>query len=441
MATRAAEGGAAKKGVTTEGNNNRRALGDVSNLVNTRVIEGKPVVVPHRPITRSFGAQLLAKAEAAAAAAVAANKKLETHVADGVMVRKAKVVKSKVPAVPKPKPEVTEISPDTEEAILKLEAMKITTTKETTKEGKKSRKPVQTFTSVLTARSKFACGLNERPEEKIEEIDACDKDDQLAVVEYVEDIYTYYKIAETACRFHQDYLGTQTEINEKMRGILADWLVEVHTKFELMPETLFLTQHIIDKYLSMQMVSRRELQLVGISAMLIACKYEEIWAPEINDFICISAKMYSREQVLAMETTMLNKIDWCLTVPTPYMFLVRFIKAAMADKELEHMAFFYAELALMQYSLTRCCPSMIAASAVYAARCALNRTPCWNATLKRHTGFSEDQLMDCAKLLAFSHSMVEGSKLKVVYRKYSGSQCGAVALHPPAEKLLHDDMT
>ncbi|KAK1278294.1 hypothetical protein QJS04_geneDACA003283 [Acorus gramineus] len=429
MATRAAEGvphqtrgGAAKKGVTTEGNNDRRALGDVSNLVNTRVVGGKPVVVPHRPITRSFGAQLLAKAEAA----VAANKKLETHVADGVMVRKAKVVKSKVPAVPKPKPEVIEISPDTEEAIQKLEAMKITMTKETAKEGKKSRKPVQTFTSVLTARSKFACGLNERPEEKIEEIDACDMDDQLAVVEYVEDIYTYYKIAETACRFHQDYLGTQTEINEKMRAILADWLVEVHAKFELMPETLFLTQHIIDKYLSMQMVSRRELQLVGISAMLIACKYEEIWAPEINDFICISAKMYSREQVLAMETTMLNKIDWCLTVPTPYMFLVRFIKAAMADKELEHMAFFYAELALMQYSLTSYCPSMIAASAVYAACCALNKTPCWNAT-------------DCAKLLASSHSMVEGSKLKVVYRKYSGSQRLAVALHPPAEKLLHDD--
>jgi len=72
------------------------------------------------------------------------------------------------------------------------------------------------------------------------------------------------------------------EINSKMRAILADWIIEVHHKFELMPETLYLTMYIIDQYLSLQPVRRRELQLVGVSAMLIACKYEEIWAPEVH---------------------------------------------------------------------------------------------------------------------------------------------------------------
>lgn len=72
------------------------------------------------------------------------------------------------------------------------------------------------------------------------------------------------------------------EINAKMRTILADWLVEVHHKFELMPETLYLTINVIDRYLSMETVLRRELQLVGVSAMLIASKYEEIWAPEVD---------------------------------------------------------------------------------------------------------------------------------------------------------------
>jgi cyclin B len=66
-----------------------------------------------------------------------------------------------------------------------------------------------------------------------------------------------------------------------MRGILADWIIEVHQKFDLMPESLYLTMYIIDRYLSMQPVLRRELQLVGVSALLIACKYEEIWAPEV----------------------------------------------------------------------------------------------------------------------------------------------------------------
>lgn len=78
-----------------------------------------------------------------------------------------------------------------------------------------------------------------------------------------------------------DYMDSQAEVNEKMRAILTDWLVEVHNKFELMPETLYLAVYIFDRYLSLNTVIRRELQLVGIAAMLIACKYEEIWSPEV----------------------------------------------------------------------------------------------------------------------------------------------------------------
>lgn len=78
-----------------------------------------------------------------------------------------------------------------------------------------------------------------------------------------------------------DYMDSQAEINEKMRAILVDWLIEVHHKFELMPETLYLTINIVDRFLSIKTVPRRELQLVGISAMLMASKYEEIWAPEV----------------------------------------------------------------------------------------------------------------------------------------------------------------
>lgn len=78
-----------------------------------------------------------------------------------------------------------------------------------------------------------------------------------------------------------DYMDAQPEINEKMRSILVDWLTEVHRKFQLMPETLYLTLNIVDRFLSREVVPRRELQLVGISSMLIACKYEEIWAPEV----------------------------------------------------------------------------------------------------------------------------------------------------------------
>ncbi|XP_020080982.1 cyclin-B1-1-like isoform X3 [Ananas comosus] len=234
-----------------------------------------------------------------------------------------------------------------------------------------------------------------------------------------------------------DYIDSQVEIDAKMGAILADWIIEVHHKFELMPKTLYLTFYVIDRYLSMEMVPRRELQLVGVGAMLIACKYEEIWAPEVNDFICISDSAYTREQILGMEKTILNKLEWNLTVLTPYVFLVRFLKAAASDKDMQHMVFFFAELGLVQYPMIMYRPSMVAASAVYAARCTLKKSPFWTKTLKRHTGFSEQQLLDCSKILVNAHATATESKQKVVY-KYSHEQFAAVALHPAATKMMEE---
>uniref|UniRef100_A0A0D3FBP2 Cyclin N-terminal domain-containing protein n=1 Tax=Oryza barthii TaxID=65489 RepID=A0A0D3FBP2_9ORYZ len=84
-----------------------------------------------------------------------------------------------------------------------------------------------------------------------------------------------------------------------------------------------------------QQVQRRELQLVAVSAMLIDCKYEEIWAPEVNDFIFISDSAYTREQILAMEKGILNKLQWNLTIPTPYVFIMMLSASAdnKSDKE------------------------------------------------------------------------------------------------------------
>ena len=61
-----------------------------------------------------------------------------------------------------------------------------------------------------------------------------------------------------------------------------------------MPETLHLTANLIDRFLASRNVSRKRLQLVGVTAMLIASKYEEIWAPEVRDFVYISDKAYDR---------------------------------------------------------------------------------------------------------------------------------------------------
>jgi len=89
-------------------------------------------------------------------------------------------------------------------------------------------------------------------------------------------------LVQGTCLPLSSYMSSQAEISERMRAILIDWIIEVQYRLILMPETLYLTVYIIDQYLSMESVPRKELQLVGISAMLIASKYEEIWAPLVG---------------------------------------------------------------------------------------------------------------------------------------------------------------
>ncbi|KAL4612394.1 hypothetical protein ACB092_08G195200 [Castanea dentata] len=238
------------------------------------------------------------------------------------------------------------------------------------------------LTAILTARSKVACGVANK-QDQIVNIDMGDENDDLAVAEYVDDIYKFCKLIEVPSSL-VNYMNSQPDINVKMRSILIDWLIDVHRIFELMPETLYLTIYIVDWYLSKKIVSRRELQLVGMSSMLLACKYEGSYCLWVDDLVCITDYAYPDTQILVMEKAILEKLEWYLTVPTPYVFLVRYIKASVApDLEMENMVFFLAELGLMHYPTTILYyASMIAAAAVFATHYTLNKTPFWSETLK-----------------------------------------------------------
>ncbi|CAH8270217.1 unnamed protein product [Arabidopsis lyrata] len=403
---------------------NRRALGDIGNLVSVPGVQGgKPQPPINRPITRSFRAQLLANAQ------------LERKPING---------DNKVPALGPKRQPLAARNPEAQKAVQKRNLVVKQQTKpveviETKKEVTKKELAMSpkdkkvTYSSVLSARSKAACGIVNKP--KILDIDESDKDNHLAAVEYVDDMYSFYKEVEKESQ-PKMYMHIQTEMNEKMRAILIDWLLEVHIKFELNLETLYLTVNIIDRFLSVKAVPKRELQLVGISALLIASKYEEIWPPQVNDLVYVTDNAYNSRQILVMEKTILGNLEWYLTVPTQYVFLVRFIKASMSDPEMENMVHFLAELGMMHYDTLMFCPSMLAASAVYTARCSLNKSPAWTNTLQFHTGYTESEIMDCSKLLAFLHSRCGESRLRAVYKKYSKAENGGVALVSPAKSLL-----
>ena len=152
-----------------------------------------------------------------------------------------------------------------------------------------------------------------------------------------------------------------------MRAILIDWLVDVHMKFRLVPETLYLCVQIIDRYCSLAEVSRSKLQLVGVTALFLACKHEEMYPPEVRDRVYITDRAYDRQEVLDMEQDILRVLNWKITLPTAFPFLERFLSLTSASPMTKHAASYYMERTLQEHDLLEFRPSMVCASAVILA--------------------------------------------------------------------------
>ena len=186
------------------------------------------------------------------------------------------------------------------------------------------------------------------------------------VDEYFDEIYKYLKSIENSDLPKENYMITvQKDINEKMRKILLDWLIDVHAKFKLTTETLFLTINIIDRYLSKKSIHRKYLQLLGVTSMLIASKYEDIYPPEIKDFIFMTDNAYTKEELIKMENDILDKIQFNMTYPTSFRFLEIF-KKILKLKEIDYYRCrFLLEIALFDYNCCHFSPSLIAATSIF----------------------------------------------------------------------------
>ena len=133
--------------------------------------------------------------------------------------------------------------------------------------------------------------------DSVDDIDERDRDDPLCVTNYVDDMYSHFRVKELETYVRPTYMESQAHINESMRSILVEWLVEVHLEFKLLSETLYLTVNLIDRYLECADVSHLKLQLVGVTSILIASKYEEIYPPELCDLVDICDCAYTRQNV------------------------------------------------------------------------------------------------------------------------------------------------
>lgn len=261
---------------------------------------------------------------------------------------------------------------------------------------------------------------------EIDDVDKDDVDNPQLVVEYVRDIYNYLRVLEREQATRPDYLEGQTVILPKMRSVLVDWLVGVHVQFRLLPETLYTTVAVLDRYLqdNTRAVDRNSLQLVGVAAMLVASKYEEIYAPEIKDFVYITDKAYTEKDIMAMELKILHGLMFNLGRPLPLHFLRRASKVGGVEAATHTLAKYIMELSLGDYSLVSEPPSRLAAAALAFSIRVLepgttSMKEVWTNLLQRHTGYTLPSLLPTIQRLAAIVDAAPTAKLSTVFQKYS----------------------
>jgi len=212
-------------------------------------------------------------------------------------------------------------------------------------------------------------------DENVPDLDKEDADDPLMVSEYVVEIFDYLKELEIATMANPDYMANQGELEWKMRGILVDWLLEVHTRFRLLPETLFLAVNIIDRFLSTKIVQLDRLQLVGVTAMFIASKYEEVLSPHVQNFRHVADDGFTEEEILSAERFVLAALNYDLSYPNPMNFLRRISKADSYDIQTRTLGKYLLEIGCLDHRFIAHPPSQVAAAAMYLARLVLERGP------------------------------------------------------------------
>ena len=168
-------------------------------------------------------------------------------------------------------------------------------------------------------------------------------------------------------------MDSQNELHWQMRTILMDWLIEVHSKFRLLPETLFIASNLIDRFLSARVISLIKFQLVGLTALFIAAKYEEVICPSITHFLHMTDGGYGVEEILKAERYMLTTLAFDLSYPNPLHFLRRISKADGYDIQARTVGKYLVEISCIDHQLMRFPPSLLAAAAMWLARYCLER--------------------------------------------------------------------
>ena len=236
-------------------------------------------------------------------------------------------------------------------------------------------------------------------------------------------------------RAEYDYMKNQKEINEKMRSILVDWIIDVHFKFGFTDETLFMTISIIDRYLTKNQIKRSNFQLLGITALMIACKHEEIDLPKVDDFIYITDNAYIKSQLIKMEEELLSKLNFEFLYPSPIKFFEYLSLHFNFEKKHHLMGKYLMETFLLDIKNTKYNPSIISCACAYIVMKFFKFPNYYESYDKKFytldenkDKYSESNIKECAKDISLFVDNIKKTSYQACIKKYSKPEQEKVAI-------------
>lgn len=276
----------------------------------------------------------------------------------------------------------------------------------------------------------------------LSEFDSANKQDIQFVHEYISDIYSNYILSQHVNIPPIGFLKTQSCINEKMRSILVDWIIEIHYKFNLIEETLFLSVNILDRFLSKKQVGKKMLQMLACACILISSKYEEIYPPECRDFIYISENSFSVDDLKRLESDVLITLEYELIHVSALQFLNRLYLVSSKnknpvllldkhkstrenpteDEKIYFLSLYLLEMTLLDYSMLGFSNLNKSCACLLLARLIMEIKPPWTEELNYHTSLdyqSLELIVNKIKALSLKMNFSNLSSLKSKFNSRS----------------------
>ena len=260
-----------------------------------------------------------------------------------------------------------------------------------------------------------------------------------SAVEYIDDILINILKEERDLKLKIDplYFQFQTDINSKMRAILIDWLIDVHLKFNFRQETLYITINIIDRYLSVKRIERCNFQLLGVTALFIACKQNEISFRKLNEYVYITDNAYSEEDIKKMENKVLDTLNFDLLFPSSLTFyeILSYKLNIYEDKKKFNFGEFLMESFYLDENCLKYSASTIACAVGYIVMKYFkmeNYKECYNSDkfnikpikefidkFSKSNNYPIYVIKECAKDICYFMNNLSKGNLKSTIRKYS----------------------